>query len=109
MTVSEKDYYDFLVDRIKECLSLSTANEKLNTTINLISRYASDLRDNVEANNSDENTIRILFNNFVNRALSSVEAIGMSETQYKAIRKLILSEIYGCCEVVVKDIKKEKK
>ena len=109
MTVKDKDYYDFLVDRIKECLSLSTSDDKLNTTANLISRYAADLRDNVNANGADEDTIKRYFNNFVNRALSSVEAIGMSETQYKAIRKLMLSEIYGCCEVVVKDRRKEKK
>lgn len=96
-----KDYYDVLVDRLNENLSLSVDGNKLATTMSVITRFADELKQNVNKDENNENATKKYFSNFVNRALSSVEALGLSDMQYKAIRKMMLSDIYGCRDAIL--------
>jgi adenine-specific DNA methylase len=97
----KQEFAQILSDRIIECLSLSISDEALKTTTNVVARYANELQENVNRNSDNTEIIKKYFNNFVNKVLSSVEVIGLKESQYKAMRKLILSEIYSCLDLIL--------
>ena len=101
-----EDYINELVKRLKECVELSIPSDKIDSVNNLIERHAAELlvatKDSLDAE-----FVRSKFSNFINKSLSTVEALGLNELQYKAIRKLVLSEINGCLDMIVKRLKSE--
>lgn len=97
----EIDPIKVLEDRINQCIELSVPKEKADSAKELIHRAVNDLlrvelKNKIQAKNN--------FNHFVNKSLSTVEVLGLSDMQYKAARKLILGEIYACLEYVSKDL-----
>ena len=92
------DVIKVLEDRIGQCIDLSTPKEKADSAKELINRSATDLL-RVEFRNP--NHAKKNFSNFVNKSLSTIEVIGLTDMQYKAARKLILSEIYDCLNYIV--------
>jgi len=97
----EATYKSILVNRIMECIELSVTSDKLSNVKTLIDRHAEDLDQSIK-NVSDIDVIKGKFSNFINRTLSTIEALGLVESQYKAIRKLILTEINGCLDMIMK-------
>jgi hypothetical protein len=51
-----------------------------------------------------EKDIKGKFSNYVNKTLSTIEALGLTQGQYKAVRKLVLNEIYGCQKLHFKSL-----
>jgi hypothetical protein len=102
-----KDYIIELIKRLIECADLSIAADKLVSVKTLLERHAAELLENVE-NSTDADLIKSKFSNFINKALSTIEALGLNDAQYKAIRKLFLSEINGCLDLIIKKNGKEK-
>jgi hypothetical protein len=99
-------YLDYLVQRLIECMSLSVPNDKLEQVSTLIQRHAAELLEQVKSS-SDAAFIKSKFSNFINKTLSTIEAINLGDTQYKALRKLVLSEIHGCLDMVITNLGKK--
>ncbi len=98
----EIDPIQVLEDRINQCIELSVAKDKSDGAKELIHRAVNDLlRVKFENKLKDKNN----FNHFVNKSLSTVEVLGLTDTQYKAMRKLILAEIYGALDYVIEGMK----
>lgn len=99
-------YLEILKERIIECLRLSAHEDKFELAKNLICRHTSDLLTPDQL--VTETQIKKNFSSFVNKVLSTFEILDMSEAQYKAARKLVLSEIYGCQSLILKLDKNNK-
>lgn len=92
-----------LVNRIVECVDLSISEDKVDSVRNLLERHAKDLLIQIK-DSKDKDVVKSKFSNFINKSLSTIEALGLSDSQYKAVRKLVLSEINGCQEVVLRSL-----
>jgi hypothetical protein len=97
--MEKKDYFDYLCDRLLELIELPVPEEKFNSVQNLICRYTSDLRKNVEDTEDDEK-VKLEFKHYVKNILLIIETL-ISGEQYKALRRLLQNEIYSCCTVVL--------
>jgi hypothetical protein len=97
-----------LVGRVIECVDLSIPPEKVSSVKALVDRHASDLMAQIGTSENKE-LISSKFSNFINKTLSTIETMDLQEKQYKAVRKLILAEINGCCEFITKGIDKREK
>ena len=96
-------YLEILLTRIAECVGLSISDEKAESVKTLLERHGSDLLLQVK-DSKDVDLVKSKFSNFINKTLSTIEALGLEENQYKAVRKLVLGEINGCMEFVVKNL-----
>jgi hypothetical protein len=74
--------------------------DKQVTVVNLLSRHTTDLEQEIK-DARDTKTVEKKFSSFVNKILSTVEATGIDAERYKATRKLILGEIYGCRSIIL--------
>lgn len=101
----EKDYFDFLKDRLLELIALPVPVDKYDSVENLICRYTSELRDSISKNKSEEQ-INLEFKHYVKNILSIIETL-ISGESYRALRRLLQNEIYSCCDVVIKDRRKD--
>ena len=95
-----------LVRRLIECIELSVGKDKIESIKTLIERHSAELLDAV-GTSVNPDVIKAKFSNFINKTLSTVEALGLNESQYKATRKLILSEINGCATMLINKLGKE--
>ncbi len=95
-----------LEERINSCVDLlPISKEKVGGTKDLISRSAGELlrldfKTSIQAKKN--------FSTFVNKSLSAIEVLGLEDMQYKAARKIILSEIYACLDFVSSGLEKAK-
>lgn len=90
--------------KIMDCVNLSDVSyERLQSTNSIVTRHVSELIDRKFENSTELNDA---ISTLVNRVLSTVEALGVPEAQYKAMRKLILNEIYGCKTLLEQELKK---
>ena len=101
-----EEYLDLLSKRIVECISLSMSKDKVVYAENLLGRQMSELKAQISISDSDE-IVKKKFSNFVNKVLSILEASDLNDKQYKAIRKLILGEIYGAQNLILGLISKK--
>jgi hypothetical protein len=97
-TVRVVDPIKILEDRINQCIKLSVPEDKYKSAKEMIGRSADDLL-RVEFANEEHATKN--FKNFVNKSLSTIEVLGLTDMQYKAARKLIQNEIYNALKYVV--------
>jgi len=97
-------YLKLLVERLEECIKLSVPEDKASQMFNLIERHKDELYQLISSS-VDAAFIKSKFSNFINKVLSTIETIDLSETQYKALRKLVLSEIHGCLDLILGTIK----
>lgn len=102
-----EEYLKLLKQRLMECMALSVELEKIESIDNLFSRHISELLQMIK-DSQDADLIKSKFSSFVNKILSTIEALGLSDMQYKAVRKLVLSEIYNCLDLVLVILKEEK-
>ena len=102
-----EEYLKLLKQRLMECMALSVELEKIESVDNLFSRHISELLQMIK-DSQDADLIKSKFSSFVNKILSTIEALGLSDMQYKAVRKLVLSEIYNCLDLVLVILKEEK-
>jgi hypothetical protein len=94
-------YFKLLLERLRECIKLAVPNQDL---MPLISRHQDELVQLIK-DSKDEAFIKSKFNNYINKTLSTIETIELPEKQYKALRKLVLSEIHGCLDLVISSLK----
>jgi len=94
------DPIQILEDRVNQCIGLSVTGDKYEKSKELIHRAVGDL---LRINFVDGKEVIVNFSKFVNKSLSTVEILGLNEQQYRAARKLILNEIYGCRDYVLMD------
>lgn len=102
-----EEYVKELLKRLFECVNLSIVEDKLPLVKNLLERHAAELLEAI-GTSTDIDLIKSKFSNFINKSLSTIETLGLVETQYKAIRKLFLSEINGCLDMLVKKLEMDK-
>jgi predicted GTPase len=100
-------YLEYLVNRLIECMSLSVPTDKLEQVSSLITRHAAELLEQVKVA-KEADFIKAKFSNFINKVLSTIEALNLAETQYKAVRKLVLSEIHGCLDMIIVNLGKKE-
>jgi len=96
----EKDYFEYLEERLLELIALPIPKDKYSSIEHLICRYTSELRDKLK----DEATAEIInleFKHYVKNILSIIETL-ISGDQYKALRRLLQNEIYSCAAIVAK-------
>jgi hypothetical protein len=93
----EKDYFDFLQDRLLELIALPIPADKYNSVENLIYRYTAELKDSVSKGKTDAE-VNLEFKHYVKNILSIIETL-ISGEQYKALRRLLQNEIYSCATV----------
>jgi len=95
-----------LRSRIIDLVELSVDGSKAESFKNLMERHSGEF---IEVTKASENKdlVKSKFSNFINRTLSTVEALGLEEKQYKAIRKLILNEMNGCLDVILVNVDKK--
>lgn len=94
-----------VVSIVSKCLKLCISDDKLDNALEWLDRYSGEFLTII--GDSDEvDFIRSKFSNFISKTLSIVEALGLSEQQYKAVRKLVLSEMNGCLDLIVKNLQK---
>lgn len=101
----EKDYFDFLKERLLELIALPVPKDKYSSVENLICRYTTELKESITDDTSDED-VNLEFKHYVKNILSIIETL-ISGEQYKALRRLLQNEIYSCCTVVIDSRKKE--
>ena len=101
-----ENYLKVLVNRIVECVDLSIPEDKATAVKNLLERHSKHLLLQVK-DSENKDFIKAKFSNFINKSLSTIEALGLNDGQYKAVRKLVLAEINGCQEAVLKDLDKK--
>ncbi len=94
--------------RIIDLVELSVNGSKADSFKNLMERHSGEFIE-VTKTSDNRDLIRSKFSNFINRTLSTVEALGLEEKQYKAIRKLILNEMNGCLDVIIQSVDKKNK
>ncbi len=90
-----------LKTRIVALIELSIDSSKIEAFKILIERHADEFIQTTK-DSKDSSFVKSKFSNFINRTLSTVEALGLAGKQYKAIRKLILNEMNGCLDVIMK-------
>ena len=104
--MERKDYFDYLQDRLLGLIELPVPEEKYNSIKNLICRYTSELRKSVTETEDDEK-VKLEFKHYVKNILSIIETL-ISGDGYRALRRLLQNEIYGCYEVYIQNrIKKQ--
>ena len=86
---------NILDSKIGEIIALVIPAEKLQTASNLLTRYIKDFRNQI-IEDSTEESINKSFKPFVNNVMSIVETLGVSQSQFKSVRRLILNELYEC-------------
>lgn len=94
----DKDYFDFLCDRLLELIALPVPKDKYGSVENLICRYTNELREKV-IDNTNKEEIDAEFKHYVKNILSIIETL-VSGDQYKAVRRLLQNEIYSCCNII---------
>jgi hypothetical protein len=98
----EKDYFDFLKERLLELIKLPIPQDKFNSVENLICRYTTELRESVTKPDKTDEQISLEFKHYVKNVLSVIETLLSGEQhQYKALRRLLQNEIYSCCKVFI--------
>jgi hypothetical protein len=100
-------YLEYLVSRLNECISLSVPKDKLEQVSVLIQRHAAELLEQVKVS-KDAGFIKAKFSNFINKTLSTIEALSLEEKPYHALRKLVLSEIHGCLDMIISNLGKKE-
>ena len=75
-------------------VALIIPQERLTTASDLMNKYTQQFYEQVESDGSNESVAK-KFNPWVNNIMSSCEALGIPERQFKSVRKLILNEMYG--------------
>jgi len=103
----DKDYLDFLEDRILELIALPVPDDKLSSIRNLVSRYTSELREKIK-NEKGADNILSEFKHYIKNILSIIETLILGE-QFRALKRLLQNEIYSCCEIVLADLPNKKK
>jgi hypothetical protein len=96
-----------LIRRLNQCIRLSLPEDKIEQVAVLIERHKSELLQQI-INSRDVDLIKAKFSNFINKTLSTIEAIELEESRYKALRKLVLGEIHGCLDTILISIKNEE-
>ena len=102
-----EEYLKVLTERIIECITLCIPEDKMPSVENLMNRHISELSQSIKDTVTEE-LLLVKFSRFINKVLSTVEAVGLSQSQWRAVRKLLLQEIYGCQELILKTIREEK-
>jgi hypothetical protein len=95
-----------LIKRLMSCIKLSVTEDKIEPIRTLIERHAAELLELIK-DSKDVGFIKSKFSNFINKTLSTIEAIDLGDTKYKAVRKLVLSEIHGCLDMIVNNLEKK--
>jgi len=93
-----------LVRRLIECISLSLPSDKIEQIQILIDRHKVELYQQI-VSSRDAEFIKSKFSNFINKTLSTIEVVELEESRYKALRKLALSEIHGCLDTILSQLK----
>lgn len=101
-----KKYVDLLVENIIDCVKLPVPADKFDSVKNIICRYGSELGSLRFGNN--EKLAEREFKKFVNKVLSTIEALGLPEQREKATKKLVQNEIYSALNFVQNEIKKDE-
>lgn len=101
------NYLDELVRRLISCIKLSITDDKAEPVRVLLERHKLELAELISTS-KDASFIKAKFSNFINKTLSTIEAIDLGDTKYKAVRKLVLSEIHGCLDMIVKNLEKKE-
>lgn len=96
-----------LVRRLVECVSLSLPSDKIEQVHTLIDRHKTELYEQIVLS-TDAEFIKAKFSNFINKALSTIEAVELEEVRYKPLRKLALSEIHGCLDTILMQLNKNE-
>jgi hypothetical protein len=96
-----------LVRRLTECIALSLPSDKIEQVHTLIERHKVELYQQI-ASSSDAEVIKSKFSNFINKTLSTIEVVELEDSRYKALRKLALSEIHGCLDTILTQLKKNE-
>jgi hypothetical protein len=84
-----------LDQKVGEILALVIAPDRILTASNLLTRYTIEITAKLKSG-MDEESIKVVYNPFINNVMSIVETLGVSSTQYKSVRRLILNELYDC-------------
>ena len=94
------DMLNVLLARINENLGLVVVPEKKEVLNSLMERHKRELSEDIRISQNGEEVIKkISF--FINKVLSTIEILGLNPTQYKSLRKLILSDIYNCQKIIL--------
>ena len=96
-----------LVRRLVECIKLSLPSDKIDQIQVLIERHKIELLQQIEKS-KDIEFIKSKFSNFINKTLSTIEVVELEESRYKALRKLALSEIHGCLDIIINKLNKNE-
>jgi hypothetical protein len=96
-----------LVKNIGEIVLLKISSDKIDTAVNLLNRYTREFKENLDGVSDEEGLMKV-FNPFVNNVMSVVETLGIPESQFKPVRKLILNELYRTKDNSLKQIILEK-
>jgi hypothetical protein len=83
-----------LLVKVIDCIKLSISDDKLPLVEKIIKRHIDEfITDDAM---SDKEKLKKSIGTLVNKTLSTIEALPLTDVQYTAVRKLILNEIYGC-------------
>ena len=91
-----KDYTKELGDlgsKMGEILVMVIDQDKIVTAAGIMNKYSMEFHDSIKDETSPEKVAE-QFDHFINSEMSVVETLGVSDRQFKPVRKLLLSEMY---------------
>jgi hypothetical protein len=100
--MTEINLLDLLKARIIEISTLTLDTEKKATVVSLLTRYTTELSEDLSKASSEEE-IKKCFNHYINNVLSILETL--SGSSFKSIRRLTLNEIHGAKEAYINGTK----
>ncbi len=80
--------------------------EKIDTASNLITKYTKEFYDRIKSYYEMQDPINVEeinkgFNPFVANIMSVVETLGVTKSQWKSVRRLILNELYSVRDEII--------
>jgi len=98
----EKNFEESLNElnlELGKIIALIISENKITTASDLMNKYKKQFHDEILVDGSAENVAK-KFNPWVNNIMSSCEALGIPERQFRSIRKLILNEMYSALKEI---------
>lgn len=91
---------------IGDIVMLVVPAEKIEVASNLITKYTQEFYNRVKPYCEMQNLINgeeinKAFNPFVNNIISIVETLGISKSQWKSVRRLVLNELYSIRDEII--------
>jgi hypothetical protein len=97
-----------LGSKLGEILVMVVDQDKIETAAGLMNKYSKEFHDSIQTETATEK-ISEQFDHFINSEMSVVETLGVSDKQFKPVRKLLLNEMYKFRKDILKLEPKEPK